>query len=170
MGHLHQLFRIQLVARPLPEVFAFFSDAANLQALTPPFLRFRILTPMPIELGAGSQLDYRISLFGVPLRWRTRITDWQPQVRFVDEQESGPYAIWRHTHEFEPRGNATLMRDVVVYSEPLGPVGTVAHVLFVQRTLDAIFDYRRDAIARLLDGTPADQPAADKETDHAHVA
>ena len=170
MGRLHQLSRIQLVGRPLPEVFAFFSDAANLEALTPPFLRFRILTPMPIELRAGSQLDYRISLFGVPVRWRTRITDWQPRVRFVDEQESGPYAIWRHTHEFEPRGNATLMRDVVVYAEPFGPVGTVAHVLFVQRTLDRIFDFRRDAIARLLDDTRADQPAPDKETIHAHVA
>jgi len=158
------------VGRPLPEVFAFFSDASNLDALTPPFLHFRILTPMPIELRAGAQLDYRLSLFGVPVRWRTCITDWQPQERFVDEQESGPYAFWRHTHEFEARGTSTLMRDVVDYSEPLGPVGTVAHVLFVRRTLDRIFDFRRDAIVRLLDGTRADQPAGDKETKHAHVA
>lgn len=158
------------MGRPLPEVFAFFSDASNLDALTPPFLHFRILTPMPIELRAGAQLDYRLSLFGVPVRWRTCITDWQPQERFVDEQESGPYAFWRHTHEFEARGTSTLMRDVVDYSEPLGPVGTVAHVLFVRRTLDRIFDFRRDAIVRLLDGTRADQPAGDKETKHAHVA
>jgi ligand-binding SRPBCC domain-containing protein len=170
MGRLHQLSRTQLVGRPLPEVFAFFSDASNLDALTPPFLHFRILTPMPIELRAGAQLDYQLSLFGVPVRWRTRITDWQPQERFVDEQESGPYALWRHTHEFEARGTSTLMRDVVDYSEPLGPVGTVAHVLFVRRTLDRIFDFRRDAIVRLLDGTRADQPAGDKETKHAHVA
>lgn len=170
MGRLRQLRRTQLVGRPLPEVFAFFSDASNLDALTPPFLRFRILTPMPIELCAGAQLDYQLSLFGVPVRWRTRITDWQPQGRFVDEQESGPYALWRHTHEFEDRGTSTLMRDVVDYSEPLGPIGTVAHVLFVRRTLDRIFDFRRDAIARLLDGRRADQPAGDKETKHAHVA
>lgn len=170
MERLHQLSRTQLVGRPLPEVFAFFSDASNLDALTPPLLHFRIPTPMPIELRAGAQLDYRLSLFGVPMRWRTRITDWQPQERFVDEQESGPYAIWRHAHEFEPRGTSMLMRDVVDYSEPLGPVGTVAHVLFVRRTLDRIFDFRREAIARLIDGTRADQPAGDKETNHAHVA
>lgn len=170
MGRLHQLSRTQLVGRPLPEVFAIFSDASNLDALTPPFLHFRILTPMPVELRVGAQLDYQLSLFGVPVRWRTRISDWQPQERFVDEQESGPYALWRHTHEFEAREGSTLMRDVVDYSEPLGPVGTVAHVLFVRRTLDRIFDFRRDAILRLLDRSRTDQPAEDKGTNHAHVA
>ena len=169
MGRLRQLSRTQLVGRPLPEVFAFFSDASNLDALTPPFLHFRILTPMPIELCAGAQLDYQLSLFGVPVRWRTRITDWRPEERFVDEQESGPYALWRHTHEFEDRGASTLMRDVVDYSEPLGPIGTLAHVLFVRRTLDRIFDFRRDAIARLLDGNGADQTTLGKETNHARV-
>ena len=157
------------MGRPLPEVFAFFSDASNLDALTPPFLHFHILTPMPIELCAGAQLDYQLSLFGVPVRWRTRITDWRPEERFVDEQESGPYALWRHTHEFEDRGASTLMRDVVDYSEPLGPIGTLAHVLFVRRTLDRIFDFRRDAIARLLDGNGADQTTLGKETNHARV-
>jgi ligand-binding SRPBCC domain-containing protein len=170
MGRLHQLSRTQLVGRPLPEVFAVFSDASNLDALTPPFLRFQILTPMPVELRVGAQLDYQLSLFGVPVRWRTRISDWQPQERFVDEQESGPYAFWRHTHEFEAREGSTLMRDVVDYSEPFGPVGTVAHVLFVRRTLDRIFDFRRDAILRLLDRSRTDQPAEDKGTNHAHVA
>jgi ligand-binding SRPBCC domain-containing protein len=170
MGRLHQLSRTQLVGRPLPEVFAVFSDASNLDALTPPFLRFQILTPMPVELRVGAQLDYQLSLFGVPVRWRTRISDWQPQERFVDEQESGPYAFWRHTHEFEAREGSTLMRDIVDYSEPFGPVGTVAHVLFVRRTLDRIFDFRRDAILRLLDRSRTDQPAEDKGTNHAHVA
>lgn len=158
MATTHQLLRTQLVARPLPEVFAFFADAANLDALTPPFLRFRILTPMPIELGTGSRLDYKLSLFGVPLRWRTHITDWQPGQRFIDEQESGPYALWRHTHEFEARGDATLMRDTVDYALPLGPLGALARWLFVRRTLDRIFDYRRDAVHRLLDRS-AEPPA-----------
>jgi ligand-binding SRPBCC domain-containing protein len=158
------------VGRPLPEVFAFFSDAANLDALTPSFLHFRILTPLPIELRAGTLLDYRLTLYGVPVRWRTRITDWQPGKRFVDEQESGPYALWRHTHEFEARGGSTLMRDVVDYSEPLGPVGTVAHVLFVRRTLDRIFDFRRDAVVRLLDHPRPTQPPDATEAAHAHVA
>jgi ligand-binding SRPBCC domain-containing protein len=96
--------------------------------------------------------------------------DWRPEERFADEQESGPYAFWRHTHAFEARGASTLMRDVVDYSEPLGPIGTVPHVLFVRRTLDRIFDFRRDAIERLLGSTRAGQPAGEKEKNHAHVA
>lgn len=155
MAKIHQLVRSQLVARPLEEVFAFFADAANLDALTPPFLRFRILTPMPIELRAGSQLDYKLALFGIPVRWRTLITDWQPGRRFVDEQASGPYALWRHTHEFEAQGDATLMRDTVDYSLPLGPLGSLAHGLFVRGTLQRIFDFRREAVHRLLDRLPA---------------
>jgi len=170
MGRIHRLFRTQLVGRPLPEVFTFFSDASNLEPLTPRFLHFRILTPMPIAMRAGARIDYQLSLFGVPVRWRTRITDWQPGKRFVDEQESGPYALWRHTHEFEARGTSTLVRDVVDYREPLGPVGTVAHVLFVRRTLDRIFDFRRDAISRLLDPPRAGQPREDAEMGHAHGA
>lgn len=170
MVQSRQLRRTQLVRRPRPEVFAFFSDASNLDALTPPFLHFRILTPMPIELRAGAQVDYQLFLFGVPVRWRTRITDWRPEQRFVDEQESGPYALWRHAHEFEARGASTLMRDVVDYSVPLGPIGTLAHALFVQRTLDRIFDFRHDAIERLLGSTRAGQPAGKRETNHPRVA
>jgi ligand-binding SRPBCC domain-containing protein len=170
MGRLHQLSRTQLLHRPLPEVFAFFADAANLDVLTPPFLHFRILTPLPIEMRAGAAIDYQLSLFGVPVKWRTRITDWQPQKRFVDEQESGPYEFWRHTHEFEARGGSTLMRDVVDYAEPLGPLGSVAHVLFVRRTLERIFDYRRDAMVRLLGRARAGRPTHDEENDGADVA
>jgi ligand-binding SRPBCC domain-containing protein len=146
----HRLVREQLIERPLAEVFTFFSDAANLEALTPSFLRFRILTPMPVEMCAGLELRYQLSLFGVPMRWRTRITEWQPGVRFVDEQESGPYAVWRHLHEFEARGDFTLMRDTVDYREPLGPLGVIAHKLLVRRTVERIFDFRREAVARLL--------------------
>lgn len=149
---MHRLLRTQLVPRDLDSVFSFFADAANLEAITPRFLRFSILTPAPIAMHVGTRIDYRLSLFGVPLTWRTRITAWEPGVRFVDEQESGPYALWRHTHEFTPQGKSTLMRDVVEYREPLGPLGQVAHVLFVERTLNRIFDYRRDAIAGLLAG------------------
>lgn len=150
----HQLVREQLIARPLPEVFAFFADAANLEALTPSFLRFHIHTPMPMEMRAGARLEYSLSLFGVPIRWKTRIAEWVPGVRFVDEQESGPYALWRHTHEFEARGDATLMRDIVDYIEPLGPLGAIAHRLFVRRTVERIFDYRREAVERLLGRAP----------------
>jgi hypothetical protein len=150
---MHRLARTQLVARPLPEVFAFFGDAANLEVITPRFLRFRILTPTPVEMKPGARIDYALSLFGAPLRWRTHITAWEPGVRFVDEQEAGPYAVWRHTHEFEARGPAsTKVRDVVEYALPLGPLGSLAHALLVRRTLARIFDYRQTAIRRELEG------------------
>jgi len=147
---VHTLTRSQTVNRSLDEVFAFFSDAANLEALTPSFLNFRILTPLPIDMRPGAYIDYQLSLFGIPLRWRTLITEWEPGVRFVDEQEKGPYALWRHTHEFEAQGASTVIRDRVDYRIPLGPLGRIAHALFVRRTLDKVFDYRREVTARLL--------------------
>jgi hypothetical protein len=146
----HRLERSLRVGRRREEVFAFFADASNLEAITPPFLRFRVLTPAPIEMRPGARIEYALSLFGVPLRWRTRITVWEPGVRFVDEQDSGPYALWRHTHEFESEGEETIVRDVVEYMEPLGPLGQVAHALFVERALDRIFDFRREAVRRIL--------------------
>lgn len=148
---LFRLEREQVVARPLNAVFAFFADAANLEALTPPFLRFQILTPTPIEMKVGAEIHYALSLFGVPVRWKTRITAWEPGVRFVDEQERGPYAVWIHTHTFEALSERqTRIHDRVDYRERFGPFGRVAHGLFVKRTLDRIFDYRRDVVARLL--------------------
>lgn len=151
MGRIYRLERTQQIQRPLDAVFSFFADATNLEAITPRFLRFRILSPTPVEMRAGARIDYAMSLFGMPVRWRTRITEWEPGVRFVDEQEAGPYAVWRHTHEFEPQGEATLVRDVVDYAVPLGPLGALAHLLFVRRTLGRIFDFRRDVTGRLLD-------------------
>lgn len=158
-----RLERGQLLPQPIAEVFAFFSDAANLEAITPPFLHFRILTPMPIAMRAGTRIDYALSLYGVPVRWRTLITRWEPGACFVDEQESGPYALWRHTHEFEPRGRSTFMRDTVEYLEPLGLLGQLAHVMFVKRALERIFDFRRDTTARLL-ATPL--PPGERRRSH----
>lgn len=147
MASRYHLTRSQLITRPLPEVFAFFAAAENLEAITPTYLRFRIATPQPIEMRAGTRIDYALSLWGLPMRWRTRITIWEPDVRFVDEQESGPYALWHHLHEFEAVEGFTRMRDRVDYQLPLGPLGSLAHALVVRRSLDAIFDYRRRAIA-----------------------
>lgn len=146
----HRLERTQLIARPRGEVFAFFSDAANLEAITPRYLQFRILTPLPIDMREGTIIDYSLALAGIPLRWRTRITLWEPDARFVDEQERGPYAHWRHLHEFESVGAATRIRDVVDYALPLGPLGAAAHALWVRRTLSAIFDYRARAVTERL--------------------
>jgi ligand-binding SRPBCC domain-containing protein len=146
---MHILRREQeLPGRP-DEVFAFFADAANLEAITPPWLRFAIATPDPIAMGPGTLIAYKLRLHGIPIRWLTRIELWEPGVRFVDRQLRGPYALWHHTHEFEPVGaDRTLMRDTVRYALPFGPVGRIAHRLFVRRDLARIFDYRADLIVQ----------------------
>jgi ligand-binding SRPBCC domain-containing protein len=146
----HVLERFQLVPRPRAEVFAFFADARNLEAITPAFLHFEIVPPVPVELRTGTLIEYRLSLFGVPFRWRTRIEEWEPGRRFVDLQLRGPYALWHHTHAFEDAEGGTRMTDRVRYRLPLGPLGAVAHPVFVRGTLERIFDFRRDRVARLL--------------------
>jgi ligand-binding SRPBCC domain-containing protein len=147
---VHVLQREQRVDRARDEVFAFFADAFNLEALTPPLLGFEVLTPRPIEMAAGTRIRYRLRVHGVPLRWLTEIREWAPPERFVDAQLRGPYSVWEHTHEFAALpGGATLMRDTVRYRPVLGPLGALALPL-VRRDLAAIFDFRRDAVARLL--------------------
>jgi ligand-binding SRPBCC domain-containing protein len=145
------LERAQIIPRPRSEVFAFFSDAFNLERITPPFLRFRILTPPPIIMAAGTVIEYRLRLFGAPIFWRTLIESWGPEESFVDIQIKGPYSLWRHTHSFEEIGSGqTLMRDTVEYALPFGLAGRLAHHLFVRRWLDEIFDYRATMTARLF--------------------
>ena len=145
------LHREQVLDAPLEEAFEFFSRAENLEAITPPLLRFRITTPGPIEMGAGTLIRYRLRLHGIPVSWLTRIEEWEPPDRFVDRQVRGPYALWHHTHTFEPLGDGrTRMRDVVRYGHRLGPLGALAERLVVRRDLDRIFDYRRDSIPALL--------------------
>lgn len=146
----YRLVREQLLPLPRAEVFRFFADARNLEAITPRALGFRILTPLPIAMRAGATIDYRISLRGIPMRWRTLIAEWEPERRFVDLQLRGPYRLWRHTHEFEEVPGGTRMRDTVEYRLPLGPLGALAHVLFVKREVEGIFDHRREAILPLL--------------------
>lgn len=147
---------------PLPrdQVFAFFSDIANLGVITPPELHFRIITPQPVHLHSGSLIDYTIRLYGVPMRWRTEITEWNPPHEFADQQLRGPYALWLHTHTFEEAdaGRETVMRDNVRYALPLDPLGRLAHPV-VRRQLERIFRYRKQAVARaLLRSSPAGTP------------
>ena len=145
------LEREQRVELPIEQAFAFYGDAHNLERITPPLLRFEVITPGPIEMGVGTLIEYRLRLHRVPVRWRTRIEAWEPPHRFVDVQTKGPYSLWEHTHTFvEDRPGATIIRDRVRYSIPFGPLGEVADRLLVRRDLKQIFDYRRDAVAREL--------------------
>jgi hypothetical protein len=155
----HVLERVQLIPRPRGEVFAFFADARNLEDITPGFLHFEIVPPAPVAVRAGTLIDYRLALFGVRFRWRTRIEEWEPGRRFVDLQVRGPYALWHHAHAFEDADGGTRMTDRVSYRLPFGPLGELAHPVFVRRTLERIFDFRRDRIARIL-GADAAAPGA----------
>ena len=147
----YQLHREQFIARPLGEVFAFFVDAGNLEHLTPAFLHFCILTPLPIHMEPGAAIAYRLRLFGVSFDWFTRIVLFETERRFIDQQVAGPYRLWHHLHEFQAVEGGTLMRDVVDYELPFGPLGVLAHRLWVRRTLNRIFDYRRDHVAAIFD-------------------
>ena len=150
MLRFHVLRREQRLPGSPGEVFPFFADAHNLEAITPPFLGFRVVTPRPLQMRPGALIEYRLKLHGLPVSWLTRIEDWEPGMRFVDAQLAGPYRLWHHTHEFAPDGEGgTVMRDTVRYALPFWPLGEAAHPL-VARDLAKIFDFRATAVARAL--------------------
>jgi ligand-binding SRPBCC domain-containing protein len=131
----------------IDRVFSFFADAGNLETITPPWLQFQILTPLPIALQAGAKIDYRLRLHGVPIRWQTEITAWEPPHRFVDEQRRGPYRIWIHEHTFSKQADGCEMRDFVRYAAFGGPW---TNYLFVQRNVRMIFEYRARKLRELF--------------------
>jgi len=143
----HLLERSQRIPAPVDEVFEFFADVRNLEQITPPWLHFRI-TSAPERVHGGAEIRYRLRLHGFPVRWVSRIENWEPPHRFADTQIRGPYSHWHHTHTVEPDGDGVVMRDRVRYSLPLGPLGDLAHRLLVRRDLSRIFDYRREEIER----------------------
>jgi len=137
-------FKTELWLPLLPEeLFSFFADAANLDAITPPWLHFHIVTPPPIAMRESALIDYRLRVHGIPLRWRTRINAWQPPHRFEDKQIRGPYRQWIHEHTFEARDGGTLARDVVLYAVPFD---FIAHRWLVRPDVERIFQYRAEAL------------------------
>ena len=143
-----------LFAESCEEVFEFFADAFQLETITPPWLHFSVQTARPIEMSAGTLIDYKLRLHGLPISWRSMISQWQPPLRFVDEQVRGPYRHWHHLHTFERTGDGTLMRDIVHYGVPLG---FILHPLLVQRDLTRIFEFRRETMSRIF--TPITGPS-----------
>ncbi|MEJ2287851.1 MAG: SRPBCC family protein [Deinococcales bacterium] len=146
---LHRLTREQWVAAPIERVWPFFASPANLDALTPPDMRFRITSEPEAAMTAGQIITYRIRLApGVTTGWVTEITHIEEGRMFVDEQRAGPYRFWHHRHGFEERGGGVVVSDEVHYALPLGPIGELVHALDVRRRLIRIFDYRAVALER----------------------
>jgi ligand-binding SRPBCC domain-containing protein len=141
---------VQPINRPVVEIFSFFSKAENLQILTPNRLNFKILTPLPIEMRRGTVIDYQLQLMGIPVKWKTEITVWEPPFRFVDEQLSGPYKLWRHEHSFKEENRVTWMRDTVQYDFFGWFLRNLIHYAFVKPQIRKIFDYRCLQIEKLF--------------------
>lgn len=147
----HVLHRQQRLDGTPEEVFGFFADAKNLEAITPPLLRFTVITPGPIEMRVGTLIAYRLRVHGAPVSWLTSIQAWEPPHRFVDMQVKGPYALWHHTHSFAADGpQHTLMTDTVRYAIGFGPLGELAHRVVVRRDVERIFTHRARVIGPLL--------------------
>jgi ligand-binding SRPBCC domain-containing protein len=155
--HLVALQRLPL---PPARVFPLFADASNLEPMTPHWLRFHIVSERPIFMGTGTLIEYRLRLWGFPVRWKTLIAKWDPPRSFVDEQIRGPYAEWIHTHSFSEKDGGTLMEDHVRYRLPLGWAGRVAHPL-VRERLRLIFLHRRSVVGGMLEGGRREQAAPD---------
>lgn len=137
----------QWLPRPVSEVWPFFTDAHNLEAITPAFLKFHVVTPRPIDMRAGTLIDYQLKLRGVPITWRTEISAWEPGHRFMDRQLRGPYLWWEHEHVFEPRDGGTLCTDRVAYHVPGWLLAPLVHELAVKRDVAGIFQYRGERLA-----------------------
>ena len=141
----------QWLPRPIEEVFEFFSHPRNLQAITPEMLDFRFIEA-PEEVRAGTRFRYKLRIHGVPINWTTEIVAWEPPKGFVDVQLSGPYKLWHHEHKFETERGGTRMSDVVKYALPFGPVGKLAHWMFVRRDVEGIFEFRSKKMRELFGG------------------
>jgi len=149
-------------------VFDFFKSAENLQQITPPWLDFRIISPLPIKMEQGALIDYKLKLGGIPIPWKTEISLWEPPYRFVDTQLKGPYRKWVHTHTFAEKDGGTLMEDLVRYSVPGGLLAPLVHEAFVKRQVQKIFAYRKSRIQDIfgsaagIDNPPLHQYSQEK--------
>ena len=140
----------QSIKKPLDQVFPFFAKAENLQKITPPWLGFKILSPLPLTMHVGTLIDYQIRFYGFPMKWKTEITVWDPPYRFVDSQLRGPYKVWIHEHRFTEENGETVIWDDVTYDFPAGPLKPLVHKLFVKNQIIEIFAYRERIISQIF--------------------
>ena len=146
----HELTFDQFILRPIDTVFAFFEKPENLEKITPPRLGFEILSPQPIQMEEGRVIDYELRVMGLPVRWRTLITSYDPPNCFVDEQNKGPYSIWQHTHTFTSENGGTTVWDKIRYVIPLGIIGQLANAVWVRHDVEKIFYYRKKVIEEVF--------------------
>lgn len=140
----------QFIPKTPDELFPFFSDAKNLERITPPWLNFKIRSQSTGAIQKGSLFEYSLKIHGVPVFWRTLIESWDEPRMFVDTQLKGPYTLWHHTHLFEPAEGGTKMIDRVRYIVPLGPIGDLLAILWVSKDVQKIFEYRKKMIAEIF--------------------
>lgn len=159
---MYEFKQTTILQHPIEEVYAFFSNAENLEKITPPLLGFQIITPTPIEIREGCLIDYKLKIHGFPLRWRTLISHWEPPYRFVDQQLKGPYRQWIHEHTFETieNGAATRMTDYVKYSIF---AGWLVH-RWVRKDIETIFNYRTQVINELFPSEESASPGESTQT------
>jgi ligand-binding SRPBCC domain-containing protein len=134
----------------IQDAFSVFENPYNLAEITPPWLNFKITTKDRVAMRKGAEIDYTIGYLGLPMNWKTLITEYEAPFLFVDEQIRGPYKLWRHTHTFRPCEAGTIVADRVEYALPLGVLGRIAHALIVRRQLNAIFDFRQHRLAEMF--------------------
>jgi len=147
---IYELRRDVFIKASQDEVFSFFSQAKNLNAITPPWLHFEILTPLPIKIGRQTRIDYSLKLLGLRFPWKTEITEWQPPDLFIDKLIKGPYRHWEHTHRFKRKNHGTVMQDIVLYAVPGFVLAPPLHFFFVRSRLEKIFSYREEALLRIF--------------------
>ena len=146
----YKLLKSQFIDKPINEVFSFFEKPENLQEITPLYLNFKIITPSPIKMEVGQIISYNIKLRGIPIKWNSLISSYDPPNSFIDQQIKGPYAIWHHTHRFKEQDGGTLIEDEVKYAIPFGIVGRILNYLFIKNDLKKIFQYREERIALIF--------------------
>lgn len=167
-GKVWRINATQTLPRPIDEVFPFFTDAYNLERLTPSFLGFKVLTPKPIEMRSGTVINYTLKVHHIPIRWKTTIQDWNPPHMFVDNQDKGPYTLWHHTHMFSKSddGSSTLCNDTVLYKPKGWILAPLINKLFVQRDVRNIFQYRFTQLESIFPPQTSNQPLYEDSESH----